>query len=62
MVDMKKLERSTNKKAIYGICGGISEFFGINVFIIRFIFIITFPVSIWIYAVLNFRLPIKKSL
>lgn len=62
MVDLKKLKRSRTQKAIYGICGGISEYFGIDVLIIRLIFIITFPISIWVYAVLNFLLPLKKSL
>jgi phage shock protein C len=57
---LKKLERSITKKSIYGICGGISDYFGINVFIIRLLFILTFPIAFWIYFILNFMLPIKS--
>ncbi|AYV70462.1 PspC domain-containing protein [Bacillus circulans] len=48
----RKMRKSQNNKAIYGVCGGIAEFFGITPLGIRLIFIITMPVSILIYIIL----------
>lgn len=36
----KKLRRSRNKRIVAGVCGGLSEFFGISVFWFRFAFFI----------------------
>ncbi|MEK4441924.1 MULTISPECIES: PspC domain-containing protein [Niallia] len=46
------MRKSQINKAIYGVCGGIAEFFGITPLGIRLIFIITMPVSILIYIIL----------
>ncbi|PAD80981.1 PspC domain-containing protein [Niallia circulans] len=48
----RKMRKSQINKAIYGVCGGIAEFFGITPLGIRLIFIITMPVSILIYIIL----------
>ena len=36
----KKLRRSRNKRIIAGVCGGLSDFFGISVFWFRLAFFI----------------------
>lgn len=58
----KKLTRSSTDKALYGVCGGIAEFFGISSFIVRLIFLFTISVSFWVYALLLFALKDKPSL
>ncbi|WP_244535120.1 PspC domain-containing protein [Gracilibacillus kekensis] len=35
---------------MYGVCGGITNFFGISSFIIRAIFLVTISVSFWVYV------------
>ncbi|QTM98108.1 PspC domain-containing protein [Sediminibacillus dalangtanensis] len=42
----KKLAKSANDKAIYGVCGGIAEFFGISSFIVRLLFFLTASTSV----------------
>lgn len=36
----KKLSRSTTDKKIFGVCGGLAEFFGIDATIIRIIWVL----------------------
>lgn len=36
----QKLTRSSTDKAIYGVCGGLAEFFGLSSFIVRLLFFI----------------------
>lgn len=38
----KKLRRSTTNRMLAGVCGGLSEFFGISVFWFRLAFFILF--------------------
>lgn len=52
----KKLRRSSTKKALYGVCGGIAEFFGRSPFAIRILFLLTASVSVWIYIILIWAL------
>ncbi|MEW9502625.1 PspC domain-containing protein [Jeotgalibacillus marinus] len=59
---MEKLKISSTDKWLFGVCGGIAEFFGISSTIIRLIFIIGSPVTFWIYLILNFSLEEKRSL
>lgn len=59
---MKKLTKSPTDKALYGVCGGIAEFFGISSFIVRLIFLFTSPASFWIYVILVLSLEDKPSL
>lgn len=53
---MKKLRKSSNDRAIVGVCGGIAEFFGISSFVVRLIFLLTISVSLWVYLVLSWTL------
>lgn len=57
-----KLRKSSTEKALYGICGGIAEFFGISPFVVRLIFFFTASVSIWVYIILVLTLEDKPSL
>ncbi|WP_036835889.1 PspC domain-containing protein [Pontibacillus litoralis] len=59
---MKKLMKSSRDKALFGVCGGIAEFFGLSPFIVRIIFIFTTPVSFWIYLFLASSLKENRSL
>ena len=58
----KKLRKSSTDKALYGVCGGISEFLGISSLIVRLIFIVTATVSVWIYILLLWGLKDKPFL
>lgn len=46
-----KLRKSSNDKAIAGVCGGIAEFLGISSFAVRVIFILL-PANLLIYIIL----------
>lgn len=48
----RKMKKSQNNKSIYGVCGGIGEYFGITPLGIRLIFLLTMPISILIYIIL----------
>ncbi|WP_400241664.1 PspC domain-containing protein [Niallia sp. JL1B1071] len=48
----RKMMKSKNYKAIYGVCGGIGDYFGISPLGIRLIFLLTMPISILIYIIL----------
>ena len=58
----KKLMKSSTDKALFGVCGGLAEFYGISSFIVRLIFFFTCPVSFWIYVILHWSLKSKPSL
>ncbi|QXE00635.1 PspC domain-containing protein [Terribacillus sp. DMT04] len=59
---MRKLFKSTTDKTLYGVCGGIAEFFGIPSLIVRLLFIFTSSVSIWVYLFLVWSLDEKPTL
>ena len=59
---MQKLTKSSTDKALYGVCGGIAEFFGISSFIVRLIFFFTASVSVWVYLIFVLALKDKLSL
>ena len=46
-----KLRKSSRDKSIYGVCGGIAEYFGISSFGIRLLFIFL-PGNLLIYIIL----------
>ena len=48
----KKLRRSSTDKSIYGVCGGIAEYVGISSLLVRLVFVLTSPISIFIYMIL----------
>lgn len=58
----QKLRKSSTDKALYGVCGGIAEFFGISSFVVRLIFFVTASVSVWVYILLVWALDEKPSL
>lgn len=58
----QKLTKSSTDKAIYGVCGGIADFFGISSFIVRLLFLFTASVSIWVYVFLLWALKEKPLL
>jgi len=61
---MKKLHISHQNKMITGVCGGLSESFGINAMIIRLVFLITLffgGTGIIVYLILFAILPKKKQ-
>ncbi|WP_026859855.1 PspC domain-containing protein [Jeotgalicoccus psychrophilus] len=45
----KKLRKSSTDKALFGVCGGIVEYFNSSSFLVRIIFFFTASVSFWIY-------------
>ncbi|WP_052255995.1 PspC domain-containing protein [Salinicoccus sp. YB14-2] len=58
----QKLMKSSTDKALYGVCGGLAEFFGISSFVVRLIFFFTASASFWVYLVLVLALDEKPSL
>lgn len=56
---MNRLEKSSTDKALFGVCAGIAEYFGINPLIVRLIFVFL-PVSFLIYLILAALLPDGK--
>ncbi|WP_458413256.1 PspC domain-containing protein [Schinkia sp. CFF1] len=58
---MQKLTKSSTDKALFGICGGIADFFGISSFIVRIMFLFTASVSIWVYIFLVWALNDKPT-
>ncbi|WP_138417127.1 PspC domain-containing protein [Aquibacillus sediminis] len=58
----QKLTKSSTDKALFGVCGGIAEFFGISSFVVRLIFFFTASVSVIVYALLVWALYDKPSL
>ena len=57
----RKLYRSRTNRLIFGVCGGLGEFFGIDATIIRLVFVIGsllgFGSFVLIYLVMFFVVP-----
>lgn len=57
---MSKLQRSKNR-IIFGVCGGISKLIGIEVAIVRILFILgtifSGSILLWIYLILALVIP-----
>ncbi|WP_062107471.1 PspC domain-containing protein [Bacillus niameyensis] len=47
----KGLKKSSKDKSLYGVCGGIAEYFGISSFLVR-LFFIFLPANLLIYIIL----------
>ena len=61
---MKKLYKSNVDKKIDGVCGGIAEYFGIDVTLVRLVFAISVifgGTGIWAYLVCALIMPAKPS-
>jgi len=58
---MSKLTKSQKNKIVFGICGGISEYSGIDASLVRILFILGSIFSgsllLWIYLILVFIVP-----
>lgn len=57
----KKLYRSRTNRLLFGVCGGIAEFFGIDPTVVRLVFVVGallgFGSFILIYLVMFFVVP-----
>lgn len=54
MNEIKRLTRSTTDKKIAGVCGGLARYFGLDVTIIRIVFLISLifgGLGLWIYLI-----------
>ena len=62
---MSKLYKNKTKGMIFGVCSGISDFIGIDVRLIRILFIVagitTVSAVFWIYLLLGIILPNKDD-
>jgi len=58
---MKKLTRSKNDKVIFGVCGGLAEYFNVSSTVIRLLFIvlslISFGAMLIVYIICAFVMP-----
>lgn len=60
----KKLYRSKDKRMIWGICGGIAKYFGIDPTIIRLVAVLTVVFGGWgilAYIILRFVVPLEPQ-
>ena len=60
----KKLYRSTTDKKIAGVCGGVAEYFGIDVTIVRLVWalaIIVGSLGFWAYIACALIIPEKPD-
>jgi phage shock protein PspC (stress-responsive transcriptional regulator) len=61
---MKKLYRSTTDRMLFGVCGGLGEYLGIDSSMIRILTILGVIFSLsgifWIYLLLALILPTKE--
>lgn len=65
MKEGKKLYRSMNQKMISGVCGGIAEYFNVDVTFVRIIFALlgfAYFSSLALYIVLAIIIPQEPSL
>ncbi|MHA6253343.1 PspC domain-containing protein [Oceanobacillus sp. CAU 1775] len=50
---LKKIRKSSTNRSLYGVCGGIAEYFDLSPFLIRLLFIFTpLPISLLVYIIL----------
>lgn len=61
---MKRLTRSSRERVIAGVCGGVAEFFGLDVYMTRLLWILFAfmgGISIPLYLVLWWALPLDAA-
>ncbi len=61
---VKKFYRSREERIIFGVCGGLSEYFNIDVSIVRVVFILlalTGTFGFWLYLFLTLVAPLKSE-
>lgn len=56
----RKLKKSATDRSIYGICGGIAEYYNISSLGVRFIFLIL-PFNFIIYIILANTIPEQEQ-
>jgi phage shock protein PspC (stress-responsive transcriptional regulator) len=62
---VRKLFRSNKNKAIAGVCGGLAQYFGIDVSVVRLLAIVSFfafGIGFWVYVVLWAVTPLATTL
>jgi phage shock protein C len=60
LIMAKKLYRSRKERKIWGICGGLAEYFDVDPTIVRVILVSSIfcgTLGIWIYLVMRFMVP-----
>ena len=57
---IRKLKKSATDRSIYGICGGIAEYYNISSLGVRFIFLIL-PFNFIIYIILANTIPEQEQ-
>ena len=58
--DLKQLRRSRHNRVLGGVCGGLADYFGIDVAVIRllmFLLIFFGGISVWVYIILWIVIP-----
>lgn len=61
--DLKKLRRSRRDRVIGGVCGGLADYFGVDVALVRllmFLLIFFGGVSLWVYVILWIVIPAEN--
>lgn len=61
--DLKKLRRSRRDRVIGGVCGGLADYFGVDVALVRllmFLLIFFGGVSLWVYVILWIVIPAES--
>jgi phage shock protein C len=58
---MSKLIKSNNNRILFGVCGGIAEYSGLDASLVRLLFILgtifTGSLLFWLYLILGIILP-----
>ena len=60
MIDTKRIYKSTTNKRIWGICGGLAEYFQVDPTLVRLLFVVLTVLGgpgVIIYIVLGFVMP-----
>lgn len=57
----RRLQRNRQRRRLAGVCAGIADYFGVDVTLVRFLFVLSvffsFSLTVWIYLALWFLLP-----
>jgi len=64
MEEGKKIHRSQKDRIIFGVCGGLAEYFDINPFLVRFIFVLFILVGgagVPLYLILAILMPNEEN-
>ena len=59
----KKLYRSRNERKIWGICGGLAEYFDVDPTIVRVIAVVSLlfgTAGFWAYVIMRFVVPEER--